>query len=258
MNNKSRIAAGSAIAVVVVIGVTSCLAATNPSSSPTPTASTSAVTVSTVHNEADMSFAQMMSIHHQGAIEMSALAPDRASSDAVKTLAAQIQEAQEPEIQEMQSWLKTWNASMAGSSSSAMPGMSMPASAMPTSSMSGMDMPSSSSMPGMDMSGSASGMDMHGMHMPSSAAPSASIDIRGNDMPGMTDADMAKLKAAHGTAFDKLYLQLMIVHHQAAVDMSKDEIVKGKNPQALSLAADIISSQTAQITQMQNMLAAIK
>ncbi|MDN6657628.1 Uncharacterized protein conserved in bacteria [Acidipropionibacterium jensenii] len=257
MSPKSRVAIGSGVAVVAVIGLVSCLAATNPStatSSPSASAPASAA-VSPKHNAQDMSFTTMMIVHHQGAIDMSALVPERASSDAVKTLAVQIQEAQGPEIQQMKGWLTVWKAAMAGSSAmpsasstgSPMGGMSMPASSMP-----GMSMPASS-MPGMDHSSH----QMEGMTSPGSAASSPST-MSGMDMPGMTPADMAQLKAARGTAFDRLFLQKMIVHHQAAVEMSKTELTHGTNPQAISLAADIISSQTAQITQMQNMLDGMK
>lgn len=263
MNQKSRIAAGSGVAVLVVIGVASCLAVNNPSTAPAPASTpSSSVTVSPVHNEQDMTFTRMMIVHHQGAINMSALAPDRAQSDAVKTLAVQIQEAQGPEIQQMKGWLTVWEAAMSGTSEmpsatpsdSEMPGMSMPASSMP--SMSSMH----SSMPGMDLSGSASSTGMGGMDASASAAasPSTGMDMSGKDMPGMTPTDMANLKAARGAAFDRLFLKNMILHHQAAVEMSKTEVVHGKNPQAVSLAADIISSQTAQISQMQTMLDAIK
>lgn len=247
MSPKSRVAIGSGVAVVAVIGLVSCLAATNPStatSSPSASAPASAA-VSPKHNAQDMSFTTMMIVHHQGAIDMSALVPERASSDAVKTLAVQIQEAQGPEIQQMKGWLTVWKAAMAGSSA-------MPSASSTGSPMGGMSMPASS-MPGMDHSSH----QMEGMTSPGSAASSPST-MSGMDMPGMTPADMAQLKAARGTAFDRLFLQKMIVHHQAAVEMSKTELTHGTNPQAISLAADIISSQTAQITQMQNMLDGMK
>lgn len=157
MSNKARTGIGIGIAVVVVIVLASCMAGTSPSTSSSAPATSPTPIVSTAHNTADMEFATMMPVHHQGA------------------------------------------------------------------------------------------MDMSGMTMPSTN-PSAM------EMPGMTTKDMADLKAAKGKAFDKLFLQLMIVHHQAGIDMAKTELVKGRNPQALSLAASIVSSQTAEITRMQTML----
>lgn len=60
------------------------------------------------HNEADVSFAEMMIPHHQQAVEMATLAETRAQSQDVKDLAAAIKAAQDPEIQTMQGWLKSW------------------------------------------------------------------------------------------------------------------------------------------------------
>ncbi|HZM68072.1 MAG TPA: DUF305 domain-containing protein, partial [Nakamurella sp.] len=74
-------------------------------------------------------------------------------------------------------------------------------------------------------------------------------------MPGMmSDADMQQLTAASGTAFDRLFLQQMIVHHQGALEMADTEIAQGSNTAALTLALAIKTSQTAEITEMQQML----
>lgn len=53
-------------------------------------------------------FAQMMIVHHEGAIEMSELAVERADSDEVRSLAEGISAAQGPEIEQMTSWLEAW------------------------------------------------------------------------------------------------------------------------------------------------------
>jgi uncharacterized protein (DUF305 family) len=60
------------------------------------------------HNAADVEFAQLMIVHHRGAIEMTEMAGTRAASPEVKDLAKSIQAAQEPEIQTMSGWLETW------------------------------------------------------------------------------------------------------------------------------------------------------
>ena len=57
---------------------------------------------------ADAMFAQMMVPHHQQAVEMSTLAETRASSPKIKALAAEIKEAQQPEIDQMTAWLEEW------------------------------------------------------------------------------------------------------------------------------------------------------
>jgi uncharacterized protein (DUF305 family) len=61
------------------------------------------------HNEADVSFAQLMIPHHEQAIEMTRLAATRAESQDVKELAAAIESAQAPEIERMQGWLDSWD-----------------------------------------------------------------------------------------------------------------------------------------------------
>src|SRR5690625_2266046 len=53
-------------------------------------------------------FAQMMIVHHEGAIEMADLAVEQASSEEVRSLAERIYAAQGPEIEEMTSWLEAW------------------------------------------------------------------------------------------------------------------------------------------------------
>ncbi|MGV8845362.1 DUF305 domain-containing protein [Tessaracoccus sp.] len=67
------------------------------------------------HNDADTVFAQMMTVHHEGALEMSALAVEKAESKDVGDLAATIEAAQEPEIELMQSWLTAWDEPLAPS-----------------------------------------------------------------------------------------------------------------------------------------------
>jgi uncharacterized protein (DUF305 family) len=89
-------------------------------SSPTSTA-----TGSTTFNDADVTFAQNMIVHHQQAVEMAALAETRASNAEIKKLAADIKAAQEPEIKTLTWWLTAWGkptAPAGGHGAMAMPG----------------------------------------------------------------------------------------------------------------------------------------
>lgn len=61
-------------------------------------------------NDADITFAQGMIPHHEGAIEMSKLAQGRTSNPKVLDLAARIEKAQDPEIKTMTAWLAAWGA----------------------------------------------------------------------------------------------------------------------------------------------------
>ena len=73
-------------------------------------------------------------------------------------------------------------------------------------------------------------------------------------MPGMmTDDEMAKLEKASGAAFDTMWVEMMIKHHQGAVQMGKDEIAKGNNADAKALAEQIVDAQEAEIKEMQAM-----
>lgn len=60
------------------------------------------------HDDQDTTFAQMMIIHHEGAVEMSQLAIERADNPEVVALAERIAEAQGPEIDQMTEWLGAW------------------------------------------------------------------------------------------------------------------------------------------------------
>ena len=74
-------------------------------------------TATSEHNDADVSFAQNMVMHHQQAIEMSDMVLGKTGVDAkVTELAQKIKAAQQPEIDTMNGWLNTWNASMGGMS----------------------------------------------------------------------------------------------------------------------------------------------
>lgn len=84
----------------------------------TPSASTGATTEATSsasaedmgeHNDADVMFAQMMLPHHRQAVEMSNMLLDKEGIDpAVTDLATRIAAAQEPEIEQLTTWLETW------------------------------------------------------------------------------------------------------------------------------------------------------
>jgi uncharacterized protein (DUF305 family) len=77
----------------------------------------------------------------------------------------------------------------------------------------------------------------------------------GTDMPGMmTDADMTSLTKMSGSAFDRMFLTMMIKHHEGAITMAKDEQAKGSSAPAKTLAGTIITAQTAEIATMRGLL----
>ncbi|MGW6544391.1 DUF305 domain-containing protein [Streptomyces massasporeus] len=74
-------------------------------------------------------------------------------------------------------------------------------------------------------------------------------------MPGMaTEAQLKKLRAADGKAFDHLFLTLMTTHHQGAITMATDVKGQGNNIRVEEMADEVIAQQTSEITRMRNML----
>lgn len=174
------------------------------SATPMPASSSSSSAASaSVHNAEDVSFAQGMAMHHLQAIEMSDVLLDKQGIDAkVTSLATDIKAAQDPEIAQMNAWLKSWGEMEVS-----------------TSSMTGMDH---------DMGSMGGGM--------------------------MSKSDMDALRAASGAKAATLFLTQMTEHHRGAVEMARTEVSQGQNADAIALAKKIIADQTAQITQMQDLL----
>lgn len=66
--------------------------------------------------------------------------------------------------------------------------------------------------------------------------------------------DTAKLKTLSGKDFEVAYMQMMIPHHQSAVEMAQMVAGKAVHPELTSLAQSIISSQQQEIGEMQTWL----
>ena len=161
-------------------------------------------------NQDDVQFAQSMIPHHRQAVEMAQLAADRAQSSEVKQLAADIEAAQGPEIEQLTTWLEQWGEDVPAASEGGMEGME-----------------------GME-SEDMGGMDMGGM---------------------MTAEDMEMLSNASGAEFDQMFLEMMVEHHNGAVEMAKTEIAEGQHSGAVAMAEEIVATQEAEIEKMEQLLA---
>lgn len=76
-----------------------------------------------------------------------------------------------------------------------------------------------------------------------------------HEMAGMmSDDQMSALEQATGTDFDRRWLQMMIEHHEGAVEMAETEIADGQDSRAKALARAIVDAQRAEITQMKELL----
>lgn len=77
-----------------------------------------------------------------------------------------------------------------------------------------------------------------------------------SSMEGMMSADdMGALGAMNGTAFDQMWMQMMIAHHEGAIAMATDVRTDGSDPNVASLADAIIAAQQAEIDEMNGLLA---
>lgn len=100
-------AAIAAAAAIVALSACSTATKEDHGAHPSPSAGSSAAG-QVAHDEDDVMFAQLMIPHHQQAVELAALVPDRSTNPALKTLAAAIAAQQQPEIDQMRTALKQW------------------------------------------------------------------------------------------------------------------------------------------------------
>lgn len=81
-----------------------------------------------------------------------------------------------------------------------------------------------------------------------------------NFMPGMlTATELARLAAASGEAFDRLFLQFMIKHHEGALTMVRDLFATpgaGQETAIFRFASDVDADQRAEIARMRALLGA--
>jgi uncharacterized protein (DUF305 family) len=92
--------------------------------------------------------------------------------------------------------------------------------------------------------------DPHAHHMP------------GGMMPGMlTMEEMARLGAAKGPEFDRLFLEGMIKHHGGAITMVEELFATpgaGQDGDIYAFASDVVADQKMEIDRMGAMLASVK
>jgi uncharacterized protein (DUF305 family) len=79
----------------------------------------------------------------------------------------------------------------------------------------------------------------------------------GMGMAGMVDGStLNQLQSLSGAAFDVLWMESMIAHHQGAVTMAQTEIAHGQSPDAVGLARMIITIQQREIAYLNHLLSA--
>ena len=80
-------------------------------------------------------------------------------------------------------------------------------------------------------------------------------------MPGMLTAEqLTALQRARGMAYDRLFLTLMIQHHEGALTMVAELLAQqgaAQDGRVFRFAADVHADQTTEISRMRRILAAI-
>ncbi len=172
------------------------------------------------YTPADVAFMQHMIVHHEQAVAMAALIADRTGNADVTAIGDKIAASQKDEMEFMREWLAERGQP------AMMPGMA-----------------------NMDHMTDMASHDGHGSHM-------AMLEQMGMATP----AQMAQLAAASGTDFDRMFLTLMVRHHEGAIDMVEDLIEQpgtASDPVFLEFTSDVTNDQTTEIEKMNAILASL-
>lgn len=70
----------------------------------------------------------------------------------------------------------------------------------------------------------------------------------------MSEEDMSSLRAMSGVEFDRMFVEMMIAHHQGAVAMALQEIAEGESPDARAFARATKSAREGEIAEMRSLL----
>lgn len=166
-------------------------------------------------------FLRDMQVHHAQAVEMALLVRDRTDDETIRTIAYDMAVTQAGQSGQMYGLLDAWGLPQR----SAQPAMAW--TELPT------------------IDGSAGGG-----HQMDPGAPAA--------MPGMaTPEQLAELRAATGEDAVRLFLELMIPHHEGGLEMADAVLARTTVPQVVSLATGIERAQRSEIAVMRELLAAL-
>jgi uncharacterized protein (DUF305 family) len=199
--------------IAIALGVRAAGSGDDPVASASPTPTTSPVPVivpgrpgesasvipsdklpapdGSLYNDADAFFMRMMIPHHAQALEMAALAPERAGHEQIRAVASRITAAQKPEMAVFRAWLKARGLSEneAGHSHDGMKGMQPPEA------------------------------------------------LKG-------------LASLRGDAFDKMFVDMMVAHHEGAIAMATDVLRSGRDQEVERQATGIAAEQQAEISRL--------
>lgn len=167
---------------------------------------------------AEAGFSRDMQVHHDQGVELAMIVRDLTDDPDVRLLAYDIARTQSQQSGQMYGWLTEW------------------------------DIPQASPEPSMTWMTRPGRSDTGHAH--------TSTHVAGEPMPGLaTPAQIAELTAASGVEAEKIFLTLMIAHHQGAIEMAESVLDRADNTSVLTFANGVVLSQTSEIELMQSMLA---
>jgi uncharacterized protein (DUF305 family) len=170
-------------------------------------------------NDTDIMFIRMMIPHHEGAIEMAELIPERTDREELLELRSEIIDEQEAEIDLMCDLLEETDVAGCDEVGGMMPH---------------------------EMGEMMGGEDMGDM-------------MRNGEMEEMMPQDQMMthdekrdLRRAEDEEFDCLFAEHMISHHEGAVMMSEHVLEEGESDRVADLADEIVEAQQEELEQMEN------
>lgn len=177
------------------------------------------------NNSPDAGFARDMQVHHSQAVEMSRIVRDQTDDVVIRTIAYDIAMTQQHQVGQMYAWLEEWGLPQSDGAER---------------------------MAWMAGSGHAH-TDDDGVGSDTDATDTVGT---GGLMPGMaTDEEMTQLAEATGEDAERLYLELMIDHHEAGADMARAAVDLVQEPDVRELARKMAEGQLIEIAEMEKLLA---
>jgi uncharacterized protein (DUF305 family) len=165
-------------------------------------------------------FARDMQVHHDQGVELAMIIRDETDDPDIRLLAYDIATTQSNQSGQMQAWLNSWQLPQAA----------------PEPEMTWMTRPT--------LQGEGHNHGTEGAHSP------------GEPMPGLaTTAQITELQSLTGPAAEKLFLELMIAHHQGAIEMAEAVLDRTDVRVVTQLATTMRNSQTNEIAYMTTLLA---
>lgn len=171
---------------------------------------------------AEAGFSRDMQTHHHQGVEMAMIIRDATDDPETRLVAYDIATSQAGQAGQLYGYLTEWNLPQASPE------------------------PSMTWMTRATLAGEVHGHD---------AAEAAHVP--GEPMPGLATAEqMARLKSLTGVEAEKYFLELMIAHHEGALDMAEAILDRSDYRPVVALANGVVAAQTSEISVMEAMLAA--